>query len=189
MLRLVPFGPEHFPLLAQWFATQAEIVQWGGPLLSFPLTVQQLGAMLAEADSVPPSRLCWMVACKDALVGHAQLGFDWRNGSARLSRVAVAPHARGQGLAGPMLRLIVNEAFARPGIERVELSVYTWNMPAIRTYEKLGFKAEGTRRSSALVDGVRWDAAIMGLLRQEWATPETRNDDLDDPTRTSPGDP
>lgn len=170
MLRLVPFGPEHFPLLSQWFASQADVVQWGGPALSFPLTVPQLEGMLAEAESVPPSRLCWMVTCKDAMVGHAQLGFDWRNGNARLSRVVVAPAARGQGVARPMLRLIVDEAFARPAIGRVELNVYTWNTPAIRTYEKLGFRTEGVRRSAACVDGVCWDAAIMGLLRPEWAT-------------------
>jgi RimJ/RimL family protein N-acetyltransferase len=67
-----------------------------------------------------------------------------------------------------MLRPVLREAFAQPEIERVELNVYAWNTPAIRSYERLGFKAEGVRRSSALVNGERWDTAIMGLLRQEW---------------------
>lgn len=46
-----------------------------------------------------------------------------------------------------MLRLVLEEAFARREIERVELNVYTWNTPAIRSYEGLGFKTEGVRRS------------------------------------------
>lgn len=167
---LVPFPPEHFQILSSWFSSQAEVVQWGGPFVSFPLTSEQLKAMCAEGETVPPKRQCWMVERIDAVVGHAQLAFDWRNGNAMLSRVALAPAARGRGLARPMLRLVLNEAFTRPGIERVELNVYTWNAPAIRTYERLGFLAEGVRRSSALVDGVRWDTAIMGLLRQEWST-------------------
>ncbi len=67
-----------------------------------------------------------------------------------------------------MLRPVLQKAFSRPEIERVELNVYTWNTLAISAYEKLGFKAEGIRRSSALVEGERWDTAIMGLLRHEW---------------------
>lgn len=168
MPHLVPFAPEHFPVLSDWFATQADVVQWGGPLLSFPLTAEQLGPMIAEANAAPPARLCWMAEHKGALVGHAQIGFDWRNGNALLARVAVAPSARGCGLAVPVLRLVLGEAFARPEIERVELNVYAWNTPAICSYERLGFKAEGVRRASALVDGERWDTAMMGMLRQEW---------------------
>ncbi len=168
MPHLVPFAPEHFAVLSDWFTSQADVVQWGGPLLSFPLTDEQLQAMLDEGDVVPPTRLCWMAEDDDMLVGHAQVGFDWRNGNALLARVAIAPRARGRRLAGPMLRLVLEQAFARPEIEKVELNVYAWNTPAIRSYERLGFKTEGVRRSSALVDGDRWDTAIMGLLRHEW---------------------
>jgi RimJ/RimL family protein N-acetyltransferase len=32
-----------------------------------------------------------------------------------------------------MLRLVVEEAFARREVERVELNVYAWNTPAIRS--------------------------------------------------------
>ncbi|MCV9999266.1 GNAT family N-acetyltransferase [Pararhizobium sp. YC-54] len=168
MPQLVPFTLEHFTVLSNWFASQADVVQWGGPLLSFPLTDEQLRAMLAEADTVPPDRLSWMAQHDGTFVGHAQLGFDWRNGNALLARVAIAPRARGRGLAGPMLRPVLQEAFARPEIERLELNVYAWNKPAIRCYERLGFKTEGVRRSSTLVSGERWDTAIMGLLRHEW---------------------
>lgn len=168
MLHLVPFAPEHFTVLSDWFASQADVVQWGGPLLAFPLNDEQLQAMLAEGDTVPPTRLCWMAEHGSLLVGHAQLSFDWCNGNALLARVAVAPRARGQGLAGPMLRLVLEQAFSWPEIERIELNVYAWNTPAIRSYERLGFRAEGVRRASALVDGERWDTAIMGLLRPEW---------------------
>lgn len=168
MPNLVPFAPGHFLVLSDWFASQADVVQWGGPFLSFPLTDEELRRMLAEADLVPPSRLCWMLENNGSLIGHAQLSFDWRNGIALLARVAIAPPARGRGLAVPMLALVLKEAFSRPEIVRVELNVYAWNAPAIRCYERLGFKAEGIRRSSALVNGERWDTAIMGLLRQEW---------------------
>jgi RimJ/RimL family protein N-acetyltransferase len=171
MPRLVPFAPEHFALLASWFRTERDLLQWGGPFLSFPLSAAQLTAMLDEGRLTPPTRHCWMAEDDGGLVGHAQLVFDWRNGNARLSRVAVAPDVRGRGLAGPMLKLVVAQAFGFDSIERVELNVYAWNIAAIRAYKRLGFKEEGVRRSSTRVVGERWDTAVMGLLRREWLQP------------------
>ena len=169
MLNLLPFAPAHFETLASWFKSEGDVVQWGGPAVSFPLDDRQMQAMLDEGKGEKPARLCWMAAEDGALVGHAQVTLNWRHGLAGLCRVGVAPQARGRGLAVPMLRLVLAEAFALPGMERAELNVYTWNQPAIRTYERLGFVHEGVRRSSVRVGSERWDTAIMGLLKPEWA--------------------
>ena len=61
---------------------------------------------------------------------------------------------------------MIQEAFSTPGIERLELNVYMFNQPALRTYEALGFKLEGVRRASTRVGEQRWDTGIMGLLRR-----------------------
>ncbi|RKF22441.1 N-acetyltransferase [Altericroceibacterium spongiae] len=127
-----------------------------------------LQAMLDEGKTNPPNRLCWMAQEKEEFVGHIQLALDWRNGNATLSRVVIAPQMRGQGKGSQMLRLVTEHAFGFEAIERVELNVYAWNTVAIKAYEKLGLTLEGTRRSSALVEGERWDTCIMGLLRSEW---------------------
>jgi RimJ/RimL family protein N-acetyltransferase len=172
MIELIPFEPSHFATLVSWFRTEAQAVQWAGPTVTAPLDDAQLQAMLDEGRGDPPARLCWMARKRDghddSTVGHAQLGFDWRNGVARLSRVAVAPEARGQGLASPMLAQVIARAFAFPEIERVELNVYPFNEPALRAYAGLGFVQEGLRRSSARVGSERWDTVHMGLLRTDW---------------------
>ncbi len=173
MLKLLPFAPEHFATLGSWFKSEGELVQWGGPLVVFPLDERQMQAMLDEGKGERPARRCWMAAEDGKLVGHAQVTLNWRHGLAGLCRVGVAPEARGRGLAVPMLRLVLEAAFALPGMERAELNVYTWNRPAIRTYERLGFVHEGVRRSSVRVDQERWDTAIMGLLRPEWVATRT----------------
>jgi len=69
-----------------------------------------------------------------------------------------------------MLELFLAEAFHYPKIMRLELNVYTFNEAAIRTYERLGFVHEGTRRSSAPVENERWDTSIMAILRSEYRT-------------------
>lgn len=168
MLTLRPFAPSDYPLLASWFTSLPDVVQWGGSHVPYPITHAALDVMLREGQSQPPSRRCWMVCRGDTPVGHAQLAYDWRDGNARLGRVVIAPGERGQGLGRPMVTLLIDEAFRTPGIERLELNVYTFNERAIHLYKTLGFTFEGVRRSSTQAGDTRWDTGMMGLLRTEW---------------------
>ncbi len=170
-MRLVPFEEQHFSLLAGWFDSEAAVVQWGGPEVSFPLDASQLQAMLAAERSTPSTRLCRMSVAGDDVVGHGQLALDWRHGNVTLGRVAIAPGQRGRGLAVRMVELLVGAAFAFPEVERVQLGVYAFNGPAIRIYERLGFVREGVRRRAVRVGADRWDSVVMALLRDEWRPP------------------
>jgi len=168
-MELRPFTPEHFSALASWFPTEASLIQWGGPKVIHPLDDAQMQAMLDEAAYHPPTRQCWMAFEDEGIVGHAQLAFDWKNGSAVLGRVAIAPECLGRGFAVPMLALVLTEAFRYPEIVRLELNVFSFNTPAIRTYTRLGFLVEGTRRSALAVGNERWDTIIMAMLRSEYS--------------------
>ena len=168
MLTLRPFAPSDYTLLSSWFNSLPDVVQWGGSHVSYPITPADLDVMLQEGQSQPPSRRCWMVCRGDTPVGHAQLAYDWRDGNIRLGRVVIAPSERGQGLGRPMVTLMIDEAFRTPGIERLELNVYTFNERAIHLYKTLGFTFEGVRRSSTRAGDARWDTGMMGLLRSEW---------------------
>ncbi|KRB57031.1 acetyltransferase [Rhizobium sp. Root708] len=168
-MNLIKFETMHFPILRSWLTSEREVVQWGGPYLTYPLTDDQLEQMIIEGTTAPPKRLSWTaVDANEVPVGHVQLALDWINGVARIGRVMVAPAMRGQGLAKPLLEAALEQAFSHPGIERTELNVYSWNTAAIRTYNKVGFLHEGVRRSSAKVGDERWDTAVMSMLRLEW---------------------
>jgi RimJ/RimL family protein N-acetyltransferase len=177
MFKLVPFSEAHFDCLSGWFSSEREVAQWGGSTLSFPLDRAKLGIMSDHRESERPVLLCWMVEHAGRFVGHAQLILDWHNGNARLARVVVAPDKRGQGLAVPMLRQIIWETFALPGMERVDLHVFDWNIPAVRTYERLGFSREGVQRACIRFENERWDMMLMGLLRSEWQGSHAADDE------------
>jgi len=53
-------------------------------------------------------------------------------------------------------------------LNRVGLDVISYNLQAIKAYEKVGFKVEGSMRSAVLRDGKKYDRVIMGILRDEW---------------------
>ena len=74
----------------------------------------------------------------------------------------------GKGYGTDALRIILRYAFTELNLHRVSLGVFSYNQRAIRSYQKAGFKHEGSGRESLLRDGQRFDDQYMGVLRSEW---------------------
>jgi len=77
--------------------------------------------------------------------------------------IGVLATCRGQGIGRALMTKTIEAARAR-GITRVELTVRTDNVHAIRLYEKLGFATEGVVRRDLLVDGEYRDSLMMVLF-------------------------
>lgn len=65
-------------------------------------------------------------------------------GDGEITNVVVAPFHRRKGIALAMMEYMLNEA-VKVGIGDCTLEVRVSNQPAIRLYERLGFKGEGVR--------------------------------------------
>jgi RimJ/RimL family protein N-acetyltransferase len=51
-------------------------------------------------------------------------------------------------------------------IKRLELTVHTTNIPALKLYEQVGFKFEGVRRSSLFVENCYVDEYLMSVINE-----------------------
>ena len=94
---------------------------------------------------------------------------------------AVLPEHRGFGIAGRMLAVPIAEA-ARKETSEFTLEVRAGNIPAIRTYEKLGFRTEGCR--PGFYEAPKEDALIM--WRRPHAVTDTESDTEDGGAETAP---
>jgi RimJ/RimL family protein N-acetyltransferase len=74
--------------------------------------------------------------------------------------MGLLPDFRGQGL-GSRLMTAVFEHSKKIGLEKIELQVYTSNLPAIALYKKFGFEPEGLIRKYRKLDGKYFDALAM----------------------------
>lgn len=74
----------------------------------------------------------------------------------------------GKGIGTEVTKLITEYGFKTLGLHRVELTVYASNQPAIRTYQKAGYKHEGVKRESGFRNGEFVDKIQMGVLSHEW---------------------
>ena len=74
----------------------------------------------------------------------------------------------GKGYGTDVMKVILRYAFTEINLNRVTLNVFEYNPRAIRSYEKAGFRHEGTMRKMLDREGKRWDMLYMGILREEW---------------------
>jgi RimJ/RimL family protein N-acetyltransferase len=109
-----------------------------------------------------------VVTPEDRHVGTVGLHrIDWVNRSAEFGIAIGDAGARGRGIGTEATRLICGHGFARLNLHRIWLGVLADHPAAIKAYENVGFRIEGTLREEALRDG-RWvDKHIMGLLEGE----------------------
>lgn len=92
---------------------------------------------------------------------------DWASPErvAHVKRVVVAQPGRGHGTT--LLRNLVRAIFSNTNAHRIWLGVFPDNVRARRTYEAVGFQAEGIARGQSYFGGIHRDELIMSLLRSD----------------------
>jgi RimJ/RimL family protein N-acetyltransferase len=175
IIGLRPFGREDFGRLIAWSHSPEFLLQWAGPLFTYPLDQTQLERYLRSSRECPPQRKIFKIVDGDTrdthgTVGHIELNnIDMRHLSATVSRVLIGePSQRGKGLGAEAMRCLLEIGFGEMGLHRIDLCVFDFNRPAIRCYEKVGFRIEGHLRDTRKVGHGFWNTYVMSLLDTEW---------------------
>lgn len=121
----------------------------------------------SHITSLPTGHYSLVACLDDKAVGQLTL---MAQSSPRRSHVAtfglgVNEKYQGQGVASALMREMVSLCDNWLRIERIELTVYTDNAPALALYRKFGFEVEGTSKYFALRDGHYVDAYFMARFR------------------------
>jgi RimJ/RimL family protein N-acetyltransferase len=104
-----------------------------------------------------------------AYIGQIDLiKIDWKNRYARLGIVIGCAEKRGRGYGTEAIRLIQRFTFERLNLNKLELDVHDYNQPAIRCYQKCGFKEEGRIRQTFYINDRYTDMIVMGILKEEY---------------------
>ena len=167
-LTLRKFQKRDIKTLFSRFHTARAALQWAGAGLAWPLQRGDLIHLIKDHRRIDAPREVWAVDQGERMAGHFQLTFNQRLATVGLGRIALNPDLRGQDLARPLMALILDRAFSRAWVHRVELQVYPHNTPAIRAYRAAGFVLEGTRRQTTPIGDEIWDTHMMSLLRNEF---------------------
>ena len=166
MITLEPFDSNDFERLIKWVDNEEILVQFGGPLFSFPLTIKQLEEY--ESDQ---QRLSFKVIDKSSkrIIGHAELFPSNDNATMKICRILIGDKAnRGKGFGQQIINELLKISFLKLDKEKAELNVYDWNIEAIKCYEKVGFIMNPSKIFKSEVKGNIWTAVNMTIDKQHW---------------------
>jgi RimJ/RimL family protein N-acetyltransferase len=90
-----------------------------------------------------------------------------RHRLAAIRNVMVDPSHQGRGIGLALVSALVQEAFARRGLRRLEAEVYGFNDAGLRLFARAGFVREGVRRRAWERHGAWQDGVMFGLLADE----------------------
>ncbi len=135
---------------------------------SLETTQQSLAEMLQSQMAVFDIITC----AEDRLIGRTMLfGVDHINRSCMLGLLIGEKDCWNQGYGEESLHLLLDYAFNLLNLNSVMLGVFEFNQPAIRCYEKVGFKLIGRRRQARIIAGKPYDAIFMDILASEFGSP------------------
>jgi RimJ/RimL family protein N-acetyltransferase len=137
---LIPLRRRHLPLTMAWRNADTVRVWFKTPdLVSSARHLRWYTAYAGKPDD-----FVFLIEDREsgALAGQISLyRVDRGRGEAEIGRLIAAPEFRGKGLMKRACARLIDYAFGVLGLRRLYLEVLRANEPAIRLYEKLGFRA------------------------------------------------
>jgi RimJ/RimL family protein N-acetyltransferase len=88
--------------------------------------------------------------------------------TAEISIIIGVKKSRGNGYGTEAINLIVNHAFTRMNLNRLQAGTVVKNVGSIRAFEKAGFQKEGILKQVYYCEGEYQDIVIMGLIKSDW---------------------
>lgn len=135
--------------------SDAEQVQWFNGLAG-DQTRRMFKIAVKVDGKVMPAGVCGLTS------------IDYQHSRAEFS-LYVAPSLQKMGIGRGALSMLLLHGFANLGLNLIWGETFDGN-PAIRMFEALGFKKEGTRRAFYWKGGRRVDAHLYSITRDEWTS-------------------
>ena len=145
---------------------------------TFPYTKDELDEFYRRVSGTKDKVIMAVVERESDLhIGNVKLEpINWVHRSAEFGIMIGVKSMWGKGYGSETTSLTVEYAFTRLNLRKVSLVVVAKNIAALKTYQRLGFVTEGTKREDVFSDGKYEDVLWMGVLRDEFvAKRETRS--------------
>ena len=135
--------------------------------IPFPSSMQDEYRWLEQQTSY--SRGEYQFAVEDGggyLVGRCGVTrLDWKNRVAELAIMIGTPY-RGRGYGSEAMALLCDFCFREMNLHKLKVSVFAFNEPAVRCYEKNGFIREGMLKGEIFRDGQYQDVVLLAKFAE-----------------------
>lgn len=88
--------------------------------------------------------------------------------TAEISIIIGDKQCRGNGYGTEAIKLLVDHAFTRMNLNRLQAGMVTKNVNSQGAFMNAGFKPDGILRQAYYCEGEYQDVVIMGLIKSDW---------------------
>ncbi|WP_162141802.1 GNAT family N-acetyltransferase [Daejeonella oryzae] len=162
MIELQDFEEKDFNRLITWVKNEEEMIQFAGPIFTYPLNLEQLSKYTSDT-----TRKIFKVRLISTgeIIGHCELNFQ--NEIPRLSRILIGDRSfRNRGLGKAIIRNLLTRVFTTTEFENVNLTVFDWNYNAIASYKSVGFEIRPGFETHMKINEETWTACNMIISKQ-----------------------
>lgn len=160
MIILKPFKSKDWKYLAKWILTESELIQFAGPIFTFPINQSQVERYLSNKN-----RIVFKIETETKqTIGMAEISMEDNNVS-KLARILIGEKSmRGKGIGTELINKLTEYSFGKLKSKKVVLNVYSWNISAIKCYQKVGFSKTDKPIELVRVGSDEWETIEMEKL-------------------------
>ena len=159
MIELKPFKIEDCKYLKKWITNESDLIQFAGNIFTFPIDKKQVEIYLSDSN-----RTVFKIINEDKLsIGIAEISILKENEKdGKLARILIGEKTmRGKGIGTELINKLTEYGFKNLKKERIILNVYSWNVGAIKCYEKVGFSQTDKPIEFVKVGNENWETIEM----------------------------
>ena len=138
------------------------------PEVSYPAGFPPVKTLRNEKDNLPAGYGI-VVKGTDKVIGSVDFNHRHEDDVLEIG-YTLHPDYWGRGYVPEAARDLIDLAFEKLGLHKIELSCFGYNVQSRRVAEKLGFTLEARIRDRKDAQGNRCDDLRYGLLKSEWET-------------------
>ena len=159
MMTLRPFNINDAPTILSWCKDKHAFRLWSADRYrGFPARPEEMMEQYKGETMYP-----FTAVVDNLIIGHILLRYPSEDKTViRFGFVIVDDSKRGKGYGKQMLRLAIDHAKHKLGVQNITLGVFDNNPSAIHCYESVGFVVTGT--DTYAIDGEEWTEKEMELV-------------------------
>ncbi len=157
---------EDMPSLYKWFSN-IEFLSTYDYVLPIPMSKEKVDKMISDYNEENNSIVFAIRTIEGNIIGIA--GYDdiiKDNMVATLFIGIGDENYLGKGYGKEAISELLNYGFNTLNLYRIQLNVISFNISAIKLYEKVGFQKEGTMKEFVLRNGQRYDLYMYAKLKK-----------------------
>ena len=171
-IKFAPLDRKHIDIFLKWF-NDPEITQY--LIMYKPLTrdweEKWFDSLKHKEDAVYFSILLIDQENPDKIIGNCAIqGINAKNRACSCGITIGEKDYHNKGFGTEAMEMLLEYGFNTLNMNRIELSVYEFNIRAYKLYQKVGFIEEGRKRQARYHNGRYHDEIIMAILRKDWET-------------------